>query len=194
MGKAKMTKELWLEKNGFNTETEVTYVIWGDDTYSIKDWLKEQGCKFNPVLKWHSPVQFDLPEGFGMIAFQFDELAEWDENCFDVFFYEDAKAKVERKVREAEGPSLSEFVGEVGERLRNLTAVYKSCRGFMGKYGWTNIYTFQSGENILVWFTATDCDLEYGTIVDLTGTVKKHEEFRGVKTTQLSRCIIKEVE
>ena len=194
MGKAKLTKELWLEKNGFNTETEVTYVIWGDDTYAIKDWLKEQGCKFNPVLKWHAPAPIELPEGYGMIEFQFADLAEWDPDCMEVCFYEDTKAKVERKVREAEGPSLSEFMGEVGERLRHLTAVYKSGRGFMSKYGWTNIYTFQSGENILVWFTATDCELEYGTIVDLTGTVKKHEEFRGVKTTQLSRCIIKEVE
>jgi hypothetical protein len=46
---------------------------------------------------------------------------------------------------------------------------------------------------VLVWFTAKDLDLEKGAVVDLTGTVKKHEEFRGVKTTQLSRCIIKEV-
>jgi hypothetical protein len=64
----------------------------------------------------------------------------------------------------------------------------------MGNYGWTNIHTFQIGDDILVWFTAKDCSLEKGTVVDLTGTVKKHEEFRGVKTTQLSRCIIKEVE
>ena len=188
----KMTKELWLQKNGFNEEG-ITYIIFGDDTYSIKDYLKAKGCKFNPTLKWHSPVKLNLPEDFGIVEFSFDELAEWDEDLAEVFYYEDAKAKVERKVREAEGPSLSEYVGTVGERLRNLTVVYKSCRGFMGMYGWTNIYTFQHGEDILVWFTAKDCELEYGTVVDLTGTVKRHEEFRGVKTTQLSRCIIKEV-
>ena len=102
--------------------------------------------------------------------------------------------KIDRKIAELMGPSLSEFVGEVGERLRNYTAVFKSTRGFMGNYGWTNIHTFQVGDDILVWFTAKDCSLEKGTVVDLTGTVKKHEEFRGVKTTQLSRCIIKEVE
>jgi hypothetical protein len=85
-------------------------------------------------------------------------------------------------------------VGYVGERLRNLTAIYKSTRGFMGNYGWTNIHTFQIGEDVLVWFTAKDLDLERGQAVDLTGTVKKHEEFREVKTTQLSRCIIKAVE
>lgn len=189
---AKITKDLWLQKNGFNAEGK-TYVIFGDDTYSIKDYLKAKGCKFNPTLKWHSPVALSLPEDFGIIEFSFDELAEWDEDCMEVCYFEDAKAKVERKIREAEGPSLSEYVGEIGERLRHLTAVYKSCRGFMGVYGWTNIYTFQCGEDVLVWFTAKDCELEYGTIVDLTGTVKKHEEFRGVKTTQLSRCIIKKV-
>ena len=194
MGKARVTKECWLEKNGFSVEFENTYVIYGDDTYSIKDWLKEQGCKFSPTLKWHSPVPFKLPEGYGMIEFKFAELAEWDEDTHDAYFFEKAKATVERKVREAEGPSLSEYVGEVGERLRHLTAIYKSTRGFAGNYGWTNIHTFQRGEDVLVWFTACDIELEYGTVIDLTATVKKHEEFRGVKTTQLSRCIIKEVE
>lgn len=192
MGKTKMTKEMWLEKNGFSADGN-TYVIYGDDTYSIKDWLKEQGCKFNPTLKWHAPVNLELPEGYGTICLSFEDLAEWDEKCGEVYFFESAKARVERKVKEAEGPSLSEYVGEVGSRLRNLTAVFKSTRGFAGNYGWTNIHTFQRGEDILVWFTSCDLEIEYGTVVDLTGTVKKHEEFRGVKTTQLSRCIIKEV-
>ena len=31
----KLTKVEWLEKNGFNTETEQTYCIYGEDTYSI---------------------------------------------------------------------------------------------------------------------------------------------------------------
>ena len=168
-----LTKEKWLEKYGFSPEG-LTYVIYGDDTYAIKDWLKEQGCKFNPTLKWHSPHPISLPDGYG-------------------FFKDDANKLVDKKIALAQGPSLSEYVGEVGERLRNLTAIYKSTRGFMGNYGWTNIHTFQCGEDILVWFTSAECSLERGTVVDLTGTVKKHEEFRGVKTTQLSRCKIKEV-
>ena len=90
--------------------------------------------------------------------------------------------------------SLSEYMGVEGERLRNLTATVKSTRGFMGKYGWTNLYTFQIGENILSWFTSTEQELEDGQVVILTGTVKKHEDYRGVKTTQLSRCIVKALE
>ena len=185
-------RTLWYEKNGFNADGQ-TYIIWGDDTFAIKDWLKEQGCKFNPILKWHAAEPLDLPVGYGMFGVMFDEIAVWDETFNSGCFTESAKGYIERKVAELMGPSLSEFRGEVGERLRNITAIYKSSRGFLGKYGWTNIHTFQSGEDILVWFTANDCSLEKGTVVDLTGTVKKHEEFRGVKTTQLSRCIIKEV-
>lgn len=188
-----MTRAEWYEKNGFNADGQ-TYVVWGDDTYAIKDWLKEQGCKFSPILKWHAAEPLDLPVGYGMFGVMFDDVAEWDEHYQNGYYTESAKGFIDRKIAELMGPSLSEFVGEVGERLRNYTAVFKSTRGFMGNYGWTNIHTFQIGDDILVWFTAKDCSLEKGTVVDLTGTVKKHEEFRGVKTTQLSRCIIKEVE
>lgn len=183
----KMTKELWMEKNGFGADG-LTWCIFGEDTYSIKEQLKELGCKFSPLLKWHSPQPLDLPVGYGMFSISFDEIGQWDIINEAVCYFEKSQELVERKFREAEGPSLSEYVGTPGERLRNVTAIYKSTRGFSGKFGWTNIHTFQIGENVLVWFTSVDLDFEKGQAVDLTGTIKKHEEFRGVKTTQLSRC------
>ena len=188
----RLTKEEWLELNGFGTDAR-TFCVFGDDTYSIKGWLKEQGCKFNPILKWHYSEPIDMPVGYGMICFGFDEILEWDEKAGTAVYKENAPEFVDRRFKEAEGPSFSEYVGQVGERLRNLTAIYKSSRGFAGMYGWTNIHTFQIGEDVLVWFTTKDLDLEKGQVIDLTGTVKAHEEFRGTKTTQLSRCIIKEV-
>ena len=188
-----MSRKNWLEKNGFNAD-EITYIIAGEDTYAIKDWLKEQGCKFNTTLKLHSPIELDLPEGYTLIPVAFDDIAEYDNDCKEVYYYEKAKAAIERKIREAAGPSLSEYIGEVGDRLRHITAIFKSTRGFAGAYGWTNIHTFQRGEDILVWFTACDIELEYGTVVDLSGTIVRHEEFRGVKTTKINRCIIKKVE
>lgn len=183
----KMTKELWMEKNGFGADG-LTWCIFGEDTYSIKEQLKELGCKFSPLLKWHSPQPLDLPVGYGMFSISFDEIGQWDIINEAVCYFEKSQELIERKFREAEGPSLSEYVGTPGERLRNVTAIYKSTRGFSGKFGWTNIHTFQIGENVLVWFTSVDLDFEKGQAVDLTGTIKKHEEFRGVKTTQLSRC------
>lgn len=187
-----MNKIEWLEKHGFD-ENEVTYCVWGDDTFSIKDWLKEKGAKYNPFLKWHTGNMFDLPVGYGYISFNFNEIYEWDEECGEACFKEKAKEIIERRFAEAAGPSLSEYIGEIGERLRNLTVVYHSTRGFNGNYGYTYIHTFYHGEDCLVWFTQKELFLDKGSVVDLTGTVKKFEEFRGVKTTQLSRCIIKEI-
>lgn len=183
----------WRGRHGFSEEG-LTWCVFGDDTYAIKDWLKENGCKFDPLLKWHCSEALDVPEGYGMFSIHFDEIMTWNPYVKDAEYKENAKEEIDRRYHEAEGPSNSEYVGEVGERLRNITAVYKSARGFAGAYGWTNIYTFESESNVLVWFTAKDLHLEKGTVVDLTATVKKHEEFRGVKTTQLSRAIVKEVQ
>lgn len=187
-----MTKVEWLERNGFSKDG-FTYCVFGEDTYSIKEQLKEMGCKFSPLLKWHCDKPLDLPVGYGMICFSFDDLLEWNEECKNAFFYEKSKEKIEKAFKQAEGPSLSEYVGEVGERIRNITAIYKSTRGFDSRFGWTNIHTFEIGNDVLVWFTQKDLDFEKGQAIDLTGTIKKHEEFRGVKTTQLSRCVLKRI-
>lgn len=189
----RMTKEFWLEKNGFGADG-LTWCVFGDDTYAIKEQLKKLGCKFSPLLKWHSPKALDLPEGYGMFSISFDEIAQWDIINKTVCYFEKSEELIERKFREAEGPSLSEFVGTPGERLQNITAIYKSSHGFCGKFGWTNIHTFQTGNNVLVWFTSVNLNLDKGQAINLTATIKKHEEFRGVKTTQLSRCIIKTIE
>ena len=188
----KMTKELWLEKNGFGTDG-LTWCIFGEDTYSIKEQLKELGCKFSPLLKWHSPKILDLPEGYGMFSISFDEIGQWDLINETICYFEKSKELIERKFREAEGPSLSEYVGTPGERLRNITAIYKSSRGFSGKFGWTNIHTFQIDENILIWMTSKELELEKGSPINLTGTIKSHQEYMGTKQTYLSRCVIEKI-
>ena len=128
-----------------------------------------------------------------MISFTFDDLYEWNPQVKNAFFYENAKEKVDKAFKQAEGPSLSEYVGEVGERLRNITAIYKSSRGFDSRFGWTNIHTFEVGENVLVWITQKELELVKGVTVDLTGTIKSHNEYCGIKQTQLSRCVVNEI-
>lgn len=182
----------WMLKHGFS-EDGFTWCVAGDDTYAIKDWLKEQGCKFDPLLKWHCGFPLELPTGYSTFSLTFDDIYTWDMYLKEAKTKEQATLIVEKAFQEVEGPSLSEYVGEIGDRLRNITAIYKSARGFMGAYGWTNIYTFKCGDDVLVWFTAKSLNLEKGATVDLTATIKKHEEFRGVKTTQITRAIIMEV-
>lgn len=189
-----ITKKDWLTLHGFNENGE-TYCVFGDDTYAIKDWLKEKGCKFDPVFKWHSPEPLDMPIGYGMFGVSYNDFMQWEESNSSMLFYEDAKARIEKKFQEAQGPSSSQYYeGEVGERVYNITAVFKSHRGFMGKFGYTNIYTFNAGDAVLVWFTATEQDIEIGSPLLLTFTIKAFQEFRGVRTTQITRAKIKRIE
>jgi hypothetical protein len=189
-----MNKDEWFAKNGFNAEGCTCLVI-GEDTYSIKDYLKEQGCKYSPLLKWHISYPIDLPQDFRFCVLNVEAIGKWNEKTEEVDFFENAKEIVDKKVRESLGPSLSQYIGDVGKRLRNVTAVYKSSRGFVSAYGvWTYIHTFEINSDVLVWFTQVPLDLERGQVIDFSGTIVSHEEFRGVKTTRVNRCRIKEVQ
>ena len=49
-------------KLGFG-EDEKAYLVYGDDTFAIKDKLKELGARFDPTLKWFFFKEVELPEG-----------------------------------------------------------------------------------------------------------------------------------
>lgn len=187
-----MTKTEWMEKNGFNAEG-FTWIICGGDTFVIKEDLKELGFKFSPILKWHIAEEIEIPEGYHLLKIHFDEAFEWNDTYKSVFSLVAAKEKIEDRMRVFDAPSLSEWVGTEGERLRNIEVKYISQRSFDTRFGWTNLHTFKRGEDILIWFTQKDLDFEEGQTVLLTGTVKKHDEYKGAKNTQLSRCIIKNI-
>jgi hypothetical protein len=85
----------------------------------------------------------------------------------------------------------SEYQGEVGKRttFRGLTLI--SIYSFEGGYGVTNLHKFQDAEgNILVWFTGKR--LEEDAVYGGKATVKKHDEYKGVKQTTLTRCKFEE--
>ena len=182
-------------KLGFG-ENEKAYLVYGDDTFAIKDQLKKLGARFDPTLKWFFAEEVALPEGYKLCEMSFDELYNYNINTKWAEFKEDAKAIVSRRINELKGPSTSEYYpGAEKERIRNITAKVASIRGFEGMYGYTSVYTFTSGNYVFVWMTAKcDLDLTAGETVDLTGTIKKFDEYMGIKNTYLTRCIVKKIE
>lgn len=182
-------------KLGFG-EDEKAYLVYGDDTFAIKDKLKELGARFDPTLKWFFSKEVELPEGYKLCAMSFDELYNYNPQSKWAEFKEDAKAIVSRRMVELKGPSTSIYYpGVEKERIRNITAKVDSIRGFEGMYGYTSVYTFTSGDYVFVWMTSKcDLGLAVGETVDLTGTIKKFDEYMGIKNTYLTRCIVKKVE
>ena len=182
-------------KLGFG-EDEKAYLVYGDDTFAIKDKLKELGARFDPTLKWFFSKEVELPEGYKLCAMSFDELYNYNPQSKWAEFKEDAKAIVSRRIAELKGPSTSVYYpGVEKERVHNITAKVKSIHGFEGMYGYTSVYTFTSGDYVFVWITSKcNMNLAVGDTVDLTGTIKKFDEYMGVAQTYLTRCVVKKVE
>ena len=181
-------------KLGFG-EDEKAYLVYGDDTFAIKDELKKLGARFDPTLKWYFSEKVELPEGYKLCEVGFDEIYTYNPRTKWAEYKEDAKNLVVRRIAELKGPSTSIYYpGQEKDRIRNITAKVSNIRGFEGYYGYTSVYTFTSGDYVFIWMTSKcDLDIAVGDTVDLTGTIKKFDEYMGVKNTYLTRCIVKKV-
>lgn len=82
-------------------------------------------------------------------------------------------------------------VGEVGKRcdFENVTVV--RLRYFDGQFGVTTLVMFEDAAgNCLVWWASREPDVEEGDVVDVRGTVKAHNDYKGCPQTELQRVKI----
>ena len=89
------------------------------------------------------------------------------------------------KENEEKKESNSQFIGKVGDKISFRSKV-ECLYSAMSSYGMFRIYKMFQGENEIVWKTTKylDTDLEY----DFTATIKGHEEYKGVKQTEVTRA------
>ena len=185
----KITKEEWFEANGFSPDG-VTYLVLGD-SYSIKNELKEKEFKYSPLLRWHGPKnEFELPENCQYFKLEYQDFFYWDEDMH-VSFMKQGIREVLDDIFNPVAESTSNFVGEIGERLRNIPVSVRNISGYDSPYGYKFIYTFEDNDgNLYTWSTVTQQTISLGMRVLLDGTIKAHVEYKGAFTTQLSRCKI----
>lgn len=187
--KAEVAKKL-----GFGGDL-CAYSVYGDDTFVIKDKLKEMGARFSPAMKWYFANEVELPEGYFLCKVSFDEVFEYKPLAKRADYREDAQEIVNKKIAELKGPSTSEFYpAPESTRIRNIAAKVSKIGGFSGAYGYTYVYTFTSKDYIFVWMTTSQQQCSVGDLVELTGTIKKFDEYMGDKITHLSRCHIVKVD
>ena len=187
----------WLRENGFN-ENEITYVYFPDDSYEIKDTLKQIGFIYNTYLYWHSPV---IIEGYEdkVIPIKLEDVAEtcaWGTSNY----YSDAKEKVFAAMKQARPQKQikSQWVGSIGERLKDISVTIVLIHGFQSKYGFSQIVKFEDNEgNFYSWFTTVNLtEYSVGEQILLTGTIKSFDNDKyndNAPITVLNRCKIKAV-
>lgn len=189
--KAGEVKANWLLENGFN-ETGVTYVYIADDSYNRKDELKAAGWRYHALIGWHIG-EVNVPHNEEDIyildadtAAEFNMYGDgnWKYSVKDII----AEAKASSKAQ-----SRSEWVGLEKEKITDLPVVLKKVSGYQTRFGWSNIYTFMNGDNIIVWFTSSNPHLEVEQSYLLSATIKTHSEFRGKKQTIITRAKVKEI-
>lgn len=186
-------KAACLEKMGFKGDE--IYLVSGN-TFEIKDYIKERGGHFNQDLNWYFTEKVELPEGHELVAVKIDDVFDWLPRVKRLELKENAKEVAAAARRTVEPKSASEYVGEIKQRLRDLKVVLDGARAVSSAYGESIMFTFKCGENVFVWFTSCPPDADKAIIGHeylLTGTVKDHKEYNGVKQTYLNRCILKEI-
>jgi hypothetical protein len=83
----------------------------------------------------------------------------------------------------------SVHVGQIGERLRDIPVKVLSTRDIESDYGLSVLYTFQDDDGNLykTFYSGSSWSADVDDVLLITGTVKKHEDFRGTKSTMLNR-------
>ena len=100
--------------------------------------------------------------------------------------YEDEKKKQEEKERLA---AESDYLGSVGEKISVNFVSGREVACCETQFGLLHIYEFKDANgNTVVWKSSSSKDIpESGTV---TGTVKSHEEYNGIKQTIILRAKI----
>lgn len=107
--------------------------------------------------------------------------------CSMVPFYQKHLGNEFQRAARMKEESVSEHFGEAGKRdTYELTVIGESS--FQSNFGTTSIYRMRDANgNVAVWFTASG-SLEVGKTYKLKATVKKHDDYKGIKQTVLTRC------
>lgn len=84
----------------------------------------------------------------------------------------------------------SQWMKAVGEKIKFIAKPVLIYSGET-QWGYSYMYRFILDGNELIWKTGTwlDTDIEY----EVSGTIKAHNEYRGKKQTELTRCRVKEM-
>lgn len=100
---------------------------------------------------------------------------------------------VEKEKRSAEAKAQqepyrnSEWIGKEKERINITVSTFSCLTSWENDYGYTYIYRITDDKNNVYTWKTSNC-LGENSVKSLTGTVKTHTEYRGIKQTELTRC------
>jgi hypothetical protein len=101
-----------------------------------------------------------------------------------------AERVVDAREQRIEQDKASRHVGNIKDRI-DFEGIVEFVTYREGHYGTTTIVKFRDLDgNVFTWFASGYLQYNKGDRVQVRGTVKKHDEYKGVKQTVLTRCVV----
>lgn len=139
-------------------------------------WVSEQEENSNYIHNLKTACSLEYVKGnFGLYASLFP--------AYDRDLERTAKRKAVLDIEQS-----SEYVGEISDRITVKVQSVKCVTSWETDFGVTHIYKIIGADgNVYTWKTGKYID-DTVDEMSITGTVKAHTEFRGIKQTELTRC------
>lgn len=190
-----------------STKNDVADVLWGKEASAL-DWRNERGNWIREMrAKAQAYAATSLPQEVIEAVRNMRGNSEYAENCkvlansewvdvknlglvvSFVKVYANAKQyEAERKAKSQGTDRLNEYFGSKGEKIA-VEGVVTFVREIDGMYGTTTLIEWVSPEGYTFkWFATGVHNVEVGSNVKVTGTIKDHDEYNGRKATLLTRC------
>ena len=179
----------FLKKIGFNEDGK-TYIYSDNDSFFVKQTLKNDGFMFSTYLKWHSPI---IPAGYEgrVIEIPWDKVYTISETGFCSPLGEGEKY-IKGQLYLKNANSDSEYVFTIGDKIKKEKMLLVSVTEVNGMFGPSWLHKFDYKGNIVEWFTTTGIKGCAGATYLISATVKDHKEYRGEKITLITRARLEE--
>ena len=149
-----------------------------DDTRELVNdilvWISKQPESNNYFhnLKTVCSLEYITFDNFGLLASVFPA-------------YDRSLEYEEQKLKEQEAGKVSEYVGNIGDRITVQVNNFAIVTSWETQYGLTKIFKIvDTNGNVYTWKTSGGLADD---AIEIVGTVKSHNEYRNVKQTELTR-------
>jgi len=96
-----------------------------------------------------------------------------------------------QEIERSQAQQSSNFIGSVKDKVQ-VQVTLSAKKAIETFYGTSHLHTMvDASGNQFVWFSSNDTNVNVGDTFTVTGTVKEHKEYNGVKQTVLTRCKVK---
>lgn len=179
--------------SNLSTKVKTLRSIYNGDFVTKED-VEAAGCyeKAKELIEWINVQDTSLDYFRNMQTLLKDKVSKESNSGILASAYHSYQKNLEYKKRDElkrkreEKPS--EYVGSVGER-KVYRLFYEREVSFATQFGRSYIYFFQDEQaNVYVWKTGKRLWFKKGEEVCLTGTLKEHSEYDGIKQNVLTRC------